>query len=106
MRSPTRTTSRGICCVAADDALGAAQVDDDMAELDALDDAGDDLAHAVLELFELALALGIADLLEDHLLRGLRLDAAELDRRQRIDDIVAEHRALLQLLRVLDDRPA
>ena len=57
--------------VAADDALGAAEVDDDVAELDALDDAGDDLAGAVLELFVLALALGIADLLEDHLLGGL-----------------------------------
>ncbi len=31
--------------VAADDALGAAEVDDDVAELDALDDAGDDLAR-------------------------------------------------------------
>ena len=72
--------------VAADHALGAAEIDDDMAELDALDDAGDDLADAVLEFFILALALGIADLLEDHLLGGLRGDAAEFDRRQRIDD--------------------
>src|ERR1043166_8111092 len=73
-----------------------------MAELDALDDAGDDLADAVLELLILALALGVADLLEDHLLGGLGGDAAELDRRQRIDDIVADHRAGLQLLRVLE----
>ena len=72
--------------VAADDALGAAEVDDDMAELDALDDAGDDLAGALLELLILALALGVADLLEDDLLGGLGGDAAELDRRQRIDD--------------------
>src|SRR5437660_9932058 len=50
--------------VAADDALGAAQVDDDVAELDTLDDASDDLVHAVLEFLILALALGIADLLE------------------------------------------
>ena len=35
--------------VAADDALGAAEVDDDVAELDALDDAGDDFVGAVLE---------------------------------------------------------
>src|SRR3546814_8891096 len=34
--------------VAADHALGAAEVDDDVAELDRLDDAGDDLARAVL----------------------------------------------------------
>ncbi len=64
--------------VAADDALGAAEVDDDVAELDRLDDAGDDLADAVLELLVLALALGVADLLEDHLLGGLRVDAAEI----------------------------
>ncbi len=88
--------------VAADDALGAAEIDDDMAELDALDDAGDDLAGTVLELLILALALGIADLLEDHLLGGLGGDAAELDRRQRIDDEVAQCRAGLQLLRVLE----
>ena len=92
--------------VAADDALGAAEVDDDVAELDALDDAGDDLAGAVLELLVLALALGVADLLEDDLLGGLRGDAAELDRRQRIDDEVAELGARLQLLRVLRGRPA
>ena len=72
-----------------------------MAELDALDDAGDDLAGAVLEFLELALALGVADLLEDHLLGGLGGDAAELDRRQRIDDEVADRGALLQLLRAL-----
>ena len=87
--------------VAADDALGAAEVDDDVAELDALDDAGDDFVGAVLELFILTLALGIADLLEDHLLGGLGGDAPELDRRQRVDDEVADRRALLELLRAL-----
>ena len=85
--------------VAADHALGAAEVDDDVAELDRLDDAGDDLAGAVLEFLVLALALGVADLLEDHLLGGLRGDAAELDRRQRIDDEVAELGALLRASR-------
>ena len=87
--------------VAADDALGAAEVDDDVAELDALDDAGDDFAGAVLEFFILALALGVADLLEDDLLGGLGGDAAELDRRQRIDDEVADRGVLLELLRAL-----
>src|SRR5690242_1179161 len=72
--------------VAANDTLGAAKVDDDVPELHALDDAGDDFARAVLELLILALALGIADLLEDHLLGGLGGDPAELDRRQRVDD--------------------
>ncbi len=101
-RSPTRDDFARDLRVAPDHALGAAQIDDDMAELDALHHAGDDLAHPVLEFLELALALGIADLLEDDLLRCLRLDAAKLDRGERIHDIVADHRALLELLRVLD----
>ena len=63
--------------VAADNAFGAAEVDDDMAELDALDDAGDDLAGAVLEFLILPLALGVADLLEDDLLGGLGGNATE-----------------------------
>ena len=88
--------------VAADDALGPAEVDDDMAELDPLDDPGDDLADPVLELLILALALGVADLLEDHLLGGLGSDPAELDRGQRIDDEVADIRAGLKLLRILE----
>jgi hypothetical protein len=88
--------------VAADHALGAAEIDDDVAELDALDDAGDDLADAILEFLELPLALGVAHLLEDDLLGGLGGDAAELDRRQRIDNEVAHARAGLQLLRVLE----
>src|SRR3546814_13739186 len=71
-----------------------------MAAFDALDDTGDDLAGAVLELLILPLALGVADLLEDNLLGGLRGDAAELDRRQRIDDEIADDRAFLKLLRV------
>jgi hypothetical protein len=87
--------------VAADDALGAAEVDDDVAELDALDDAGDDFARTILEFFILALALRIADLLEDHLLRGLGGDSAELDRRKRIHDEVADACAFLELLRAL-----
>ena len=88
--------------IAANDAFGAAEVDDDVAELHPLDDAGDDLAGAILELFILPLALGVADLLEDDLLGGLGGDAAEFDRRQRIDDIVADDRAGLELLGVLE----
>jgi hypothetical protein len=85
--------------VAADDTLGPAQVDDDMAELDPLDDAGNDLAGAILEFFELAFALSIADLLENDLLGRLGGDAAELDRRQWIDDEVANGGIVLELLR-------
>jgi hypothetical protein len=43
--------------VAAQDRLGAAEVDRDVAELDALDQAVDDLADAVLVLVELASGL-------------------------------------------------
>jgi hypothetical protein len=85
--------------IAADHALGAAQVDDDVAEFDRLDHAGDDFARAVLEFLVLAITLGIADLLEDHLLGRLRIDAAQIDRRQRIDDEVAQLGARLRASR-------
>ena len=39
---------------------------------------------------ELALALGLAHPLHDHLLGGLRGDAAEIDRRQRVDQEIAD----------------
>ncbi len=78
--------------VAADNAFGLAQIDDDMAEFGALDEAGDDLPGAVLEFFILAVTLGIADLLDDDLLGSLRGDAAEFDRRQRIDDEITRAR--------------
>ena len=84
--------------IAADDAFGPAEINDHMAELDALDDTGDDFAAAVLEFLILPLALGIADFLEDDLLRCLRLNAAELDRWQRIDDIIADLGPRLKLL--------
>src|SRR6185369_13873141 len=64
--------------VAADDGLAAAEIDDDVAVLDALDGAVDDLADAIDVLVVHALALGIADLLHDHLLGGLGGNAAEL----------------------------
>src|SRR5207249_7276889 len=53
--------------VAAQHRLGAAEIDDDIAEFDALDETVDDFADAVLELLVLALALGVAHLLHDHL---------------------------------------
>jgi hypothetical protein len=70
--------------VAAHDAFAAAQVDDDVAVLDPLDRAVDDLAHAVLVLFELALALGVADLAHHHLAGHLGLHPAELEGRQQL----------------------
>ena len=51
--------------------------DDDVAVLEALDNAVDHFADALAVLGEDVLALGLADLLEDHLLGGLRGDAAE-----------------------------
>src|SRR5262249_52873625 len=57
--------------VAADDGFAAAEVDDYAAILDALDDAVDDVADAVLELLVLAVTLGLAHLLHDHLLSRL-----------------------------------
>ena len=70
--------------------LGAPQVDDHVAELDPLDQAIDDVAHAILELVVLPVALRLAHLMNDHLFGGLRRDTAEVDRRQRIDDELAE----------------
>ncbi len=84
--------------VAAQDRLGAAEIDDHVAELDALDQAVDDLADAVLVLAELPLALGVAHLLHDHLLRGLSGDAAEIDGRQRVGDEIADFRLGVEAL--------
>ena len=72
-----------------------------MAEFDALDDASDDFASAVFEFLELTLALGIADLLENNLLGGLRIDTTQINGWQRIDDEVANHSTLLQLVGLL-----
>ena len=63
---------------------------DDVAVFDALDDAVDDVADAVLVLGILPVALGLAHLLHDHLLGALRGDAAIFERRQRIGDGVAD----------------
>src|SRR6185369_42081 len=59
------------------DRLGPAQIDDDVAALEAADDARDELALLVAVLVEDVLALGLAHALQDDLLRGLRGDAAE-----------------------------
>ncbi len=78
--------------IAADDGFAFAEVENDVPIFDALDDAVDNLAVAVLELLELALTLGVAHLLDDDLLRGLRGDAPELERRQGLGDEVARLR--------------
>ena len=88
--------------VAAHDGLGAAEIDDHVAVLDALDDAVDDLADAVLVFVVLALALGLAHLLHDHLLGVLRRDAAEIERGQGLGDEVADLRRRIAAPRLLE----
>ena len=76
--------------IATHDALAAAQINDDIAVFDALDRAVDDLGDAILELFVLALALGLADLMHDDLTSHLGLDATKLERRQILDIFLAD----------------
>ena len=64
--------------LALDDGLDAPDLDDDVTLLEALDGAAHHLAPPFAELAEHVLALGFADLLEDHLLGGLRGDAPEI----------------------------
>jgi len=77
-------------------------MNDHIAVFDALDHAVHDLADTVLEFVVLAFALGVAHLLEDHLLGGLRGDAAEIDRRQRLGDQVAGLRRRVADLRFVE----
>ena len=58
--------------------VGLAEVDDDRPPLEPLHRAGDQVAPLILELVEEAVALGLADLLDDHLLGRLGRDPAEL----------------------------
>ena len=76
--------------VAPEQGLGAAQIDDDVAELDPLHQAVDNLADAALELFEMAFTLGLAHFLDYHLLGGLRRDAPEVDGWQGLDQKVSQ----------------
>ena len=87
--------------VPAQDRLGATEIDQHVAVLDALDLADGDLADAILVLVVLTLALRLAHLLHDHLLGALRRDAAEIDRRQRLQDVVADLRRRIALARIL-----
>ncbi len=67
-----------------------------------LTSAVDDRAGAVLEFFELAVTLGFADLLQDHLLGRLRGDPAHFDRRHLFDECVADLGVVQVLLGLLD----
>ena len=76
--------------VARDDRLGLAEVDDHVAALEALDRAAHQLADLREVLVVDVVALGLADLLVEHLLGRLRRDAAEADRLAVLPDLVAE----------------
>jgi len=76
--------------IARDHAFDAAGLDDRVAALDALDRPREQVVFAFEEVVQDLLALGIADLLQDDLLRGLSADAPELDRLERLLDDVAQ----------------
>ena len=76
--------------ITAQHGLGPAEVEVDVAVLNTLDQAGDDLTLAVLEFLVLLLALGGANLLHDHLLGRLGGDPAQVDGRQFFGQEVAD----------------
>src|SRR5690606_13492758 len=78
--------------VAADDALGPAEVDDHVAVLDPLHGAIDDFANAILVLVVLPLALSLTHPLHDDLFGVLRGDAAEIERWSGFSDGIAKLR--------------
>mmetsp|Transcript_43697 Transcript_43697/g.77008 ORF Transcript_43697/g.77008 Transcript_43697/m.77008 type:complete len:607 (+) Transcript_43697:292-2112(+) len=69
-------------------AFDAAALDNDVALVQALDRADEDLFAARHEVVQQLLALGIADLLQDDLLGGLGTDAADRHRLDRLLDMV------------------
>ena len=80
--------------------LDAPDLDDRVAALDALDRAVDELFAATEKIVQQLLAFGVADPLEDDLFRGLRPDAAEIDRLESLFDIVPELNVRVLLLRL------
>src|SRR5215469_83938 len=86
--------------VAAQHCLGAAEVDDDVTELDPLDQPVDDLGNPVLEFEELPLPLGVAHLLHDDLFCCLCGDTTKINRRQRVGYEVADLGFRVQPLRL------
>ena len=81
--------------------LDPAEVEQRVAGVGLLDDAGDDVALAAGVLLVLHLALGLADALGHHLLRGLRGDATEVVGRD--VELVAD--GLAVLVELLGDHP-
>jgi hypothetical protein len=69
-------------------AFHPAALDDDVALVQPLDGADEDLVAARQEVIEQGLALGVADLLQDHLLGGHGADAPDRHRGHRLLDVV------------------
>ena len=82
--------------------LAASEIDDHIAKFHPLHDAVDDIADPVLVLLILPVALGFADLLNDHLLGRLRGDPPEIERRQGFRDPIAGLRRRVFLARLVD----
>ena len=72
------------------DRLGASEVDDHVLALEALHDARDDFALAILELVEDLFSLGVADVLDQVLLGRLRRDTAHRRGIELDQDLVAD----------------
>ena len=87
--------------VPAKNRLSAAHIHNNVSVFLALDDAVDDSAGPVLELLVLPIALGFADLLQNHLLGRLGRDAAHIDRRHLVRDGIADLGIIEVLLRLL-----
>ena len=82
--------------------LGVAEIQDGVAALQAFDDPRDHLTHAAAIKIDDQLALGLAHLLHDDLLRGLGRDAPELDGIERILDEVADLDVRIVLARIAE----
>ncbi len=79
--------------------LQTTRLDDRIAALHALDHAGDEVFLARQEIVQDLLALGVADLLQYHLLGGLGADPAELHALNRLLDEFADLHLGVDLVR-------
>ena len=87
--------------VAADNAFATPQIDNHIAVFCALDDAINDFPDPLFELVILAVTLGIAHLLHDHLLGRLRRNASQGERRQFVGNRIANLRCRVGAHRIL-----
>src|SRR6185295_12190483 len=83
--------------VAPDDRFAPAEIDDNVAVFDPLDDTVDDVANAILVFRVLPVTFGLAHFLNDDLFCRLRGDAAVFQWRQWVRDRVADLRGRMTL---------